>query len=66
VTPDQAAKHLLARLSGDDAKALDVLLKALEELRGRQTVGGTPPPYNDRSWTNVDLPGGPDPEHRGL
>jgi hypothetical protein len=66
VTVDQATRHLLARLSGDDAAALDVLLREIAELRNRQTLGGIPPAFTDRTWENEQLPGGPDPEHRGL
>lgn len=66
MTPEQAAAHLFRRLSGVDAKAVDVLVKTIVDLRRLQTLGGERPPYNDRTWRNRRLPGGPDPEYRGI
>jgi hypothetical protein len=66
VTPQEAASHLLRRLSGEDAEALDVLLKTIVALKRLQTLGGPPPPFNDQAWENVRLPGGPEPEYRGI
>jgi hypothetical protein len=66
VTLEQATKHLFSRLSGVDAEALDVLVKTIVDLRRLQTLGGERPPYNDTTWTNRKLPGGPDPEYRGI
>ena len=66
MTPEQAAAHLFRRLSGVDAQALDVLVKTIVDQRRLQTLGGIPPAYNDQAWENVRLPGGPDPEYRGI
>ena len=66
MTVDEAARLLLARLKGDDAAALGVLLRLIKELRDRQTLGGIPPGFNDRVWKNQTVPGGPDPEYRGI
>lgn len=66
MTLEQATKHLFRRLSGVDAEALDVLVKTIVDLRRLQTLGGEPPPYNDTTWRNRKLPGGPDPEYRGI
>jgi hypothetical protein len=64
VNVDQATTHLLHRLAGVDAAALDVLLHELAEMRRRRTLGGIPPAC--KPWANKQLPGGPDPEYRGL
>jgi hypothetical protein len=66
VTLEEATKHLFGRLSGVDAEALDVLVKTIVDLRRLQTLGGERPPYNDTTWRNRRLPGGPDPEYRGI
>lgn len=66
MTLQEATSHLLRRLSGVDAQALDVLLKTIVDQRRLQTLGGIPPAFNDQRWENVRLPGGPDPEYRGI
>lgn len=66
MTAEEAAAHLFRRLSGVDAEALDVLVKAIVDLKRRRTLGGVPPVFNADEWANRKLPDGPDPEYRGL
>lgn len=79
MTLDQASRHLLG-LAGSDGAAARIVVDALageQELtaaltkqiagmRELQTLGGEPPPFNDSTWRNRRLPGGPDPEYRGI
>ena len=65
MTADHTSPTVAEQAAQVFADEVALLRDELDDYKSRVTRGG-PPPKCDPNWANQQLPGGPDPEYRGI